>query len=74
MGCSHEIFKLVWRRPSLSGLLVKGHLSRVSRQSHISANDKGDNEMIPEAGYISSGIHLTTEKTPGISQLGDRDS
>ena len=71
MGCSHEIFKLVWRRPSLSGLLVKGHLSRVSRQSHISANDKGDNEMIPEAMHKSPGIYLTPEENHGKLQLGD---
>ena len=29
----------------LSGFLACDHLSRASRQSYLSANDKGDNEM-----------------------------
>ena len=29
------------------GSLANGHLPRVSRQSRLSANDEGDNEMIP---------------------------
>ena len=33
----------------LSGFLAKGHLPRVLRQSHLSANDNSDNEMIPES-------------------------
>jgi hypothetical protein len=30
----------------LSGFLLNGHLPRVSRQSRLSANDNGDNEMM----------------------------
>ena len=35
------------------------------------ANDKGDNEMIPEAVNIPPGICLTTEENPAKPQLGD---
>ena len=31
----------------LSGFLANAHLPLVSLQSHVSANNKGDNEMIP---------------------------
>ena len=51
--------------------LTKGHLSVVSRQSYLSANDKGDNEMIPEAVHRSV-ICLTAEENPGKPQPGDR--
>ena len=37
----------------LSGFLANDHLLRMSHQS---ANDKGDNEMIPRAVHRSSGI------------------
>ena len=50
MDCSQikKAFKLEWRcHQLLSGFLVKGYLLRVSRQSCLSASDKGDNEMIP---------------------------
>ena len=58
-----KAFKLVWRFPQLlSGFLAKGHLQRVSRQSHLSANDKGDIEAIPGNVHKSPGIYLTTEK------------
>ena len=36
------------------------------------ANDKGDNEMIPEAVHRSPGICLTAEENPRKPQLGDR--
>ena len=36
------------------------------------ANDKGDNEMIPEAVHRSPGICLTAEKNPRKPQLGNR--
>ena len=49
----------------LSAFLAKGHLLRVSRQSCPSANDKGDNEMIPVAVYRSPGICRIAEETPG---------
>ena len=51
--------------------LVKGHFPRVSRQSRLSANDKGDNEIIPGAVHRYPGIYLTAEEIPGKPQLGD---
>ena len=39
-------------------------------QSHLSANDKGDNKMIPVAVHKSPSICLTVEKNPGEPQLG----
>ena len=44
---------------------------RESRQSSLSANDKGDNEVIPGAVHRSHGIYLTDEKNPGRPQLRD---
>ena len=40
----------------------------MSRQS---ANDKGDNEMIPVAAHRSPGIYLTADEIPGKAQLRD---
>ena len=37
-----------------------------------SANDKGDNGMIPANLHRSPGICLTAEEKPGKRQLGDR--
>ena len=48
-----------WHQP-LSGFLTK--LSRVSRQSDLSANDKDDNELIWGAVHRSPGIYLTAEE------------
>ena len=45
----------------LSGFLINDHLPRVSRQSRLAANDKGNNEMIPRAVHRSPGIYLTAE-------------
>ena len=62
MDCSQKSFKLVWRfHQLLSGFLVKGHLLRVSRQSHLSVNNVG-NEMIPGAVHRSPGIYVTAEE------------
>ena len=36
------------------------------------ANDKGDNEMIPETMHRSPNICLTTEENPGKPELGDQ--
>ena len=47
--------------PSAPGLLANDHLQRVSRQSRLSGNDKGDNEIIPGAVHRSPGIYLTAE-------------
>ena len=49
---------------------VPSHFPRVSRQSHPSANYKGDNEMIPGAVY-RSGIYFTAEENAGKHQLGN---
>ena len=56
----------------LSGLLDNGHLPRVSSQSRLSANDKGDNEVKPRTVHRSHGIYLRVEENPGNYQLGDR--
>ena len=73
LGCGQKSFQLVWRcHQLLSEFLAKGHLSRLLRQPRLSANDKGDNEMIPGAVYISPDIYLTPEEDPGKPQLGDR--
>ena len=62
MGCGQKRFKLVCRcHQLLFGFLANVHLPRVSRQSRLSANDKGNNETIPEAVH-RSGIHLTAEE------------
>ena len=47
-------------------------LARVSRQSRVSLNSKGDNEMVPGAVHRSAGIYLIAEENPGKPQLGDR--
>ena len=56
-----KIFKSV--PPADSGFLAIDHLPRVSHQSRLAANDKGDNEMITRAVH-RSGIYLTVEETP----------
>ena len=56
----------------LSGFLTQGHLPRVSRQSCLSANDKGGNGMIPGAVLRATGIYLTAEENPRKLQLGDK--
>ena len=67
---AEKISKLVWLcHQLLSGLIVNGHLARVSRLSPMSANDKGD-QMIPVAVHKSPGIYLT--ENPGKPQLGYR--
>ena len=64
---------VVWRcHQLLSGFLVKGHMPRVSRQSHLSISDESFNEVVPGALHISLGICLTAEENPEKPQLGDR--
>ena len=58
--------------PVLFRFLANGPLSRVSRQSRLSVNDKGNNEMIPKSVHRSPDIYLMVEENPGKSQLGDR--
>ena len=43
----------------------------MSHQSHLLANDKGDNEVKPGAMHRFPGIYLMAEENPGKSQLGD---
>ena len=47
------------------------HLSRVSRQPRLSANDKGDNAVKPGNVHRSPRIYLLVEENPGKPQLGD---
>ena len=56
----------------MSEFLGNGRLRRVLYQSQLSANDKGANEMIPDAVHRSPHIYLTAKENPGKSQLGDR--
>ena len=51
----------------LSEFLTESHLPRVSLQS---ANDKGDDEMIPGTVHRSPGIYLTAEENLGKAQSG----
>ena len=44
----------------------------MARQSVLSANDGGDNEMTPGAVHRSPGICLRSEENPGKLQLADR--
>jgi hypothetical protein len=37
-------------------------MPQMFQQSHLSANDKGDNEMIPGAVNRSPGIYFTVEE------------
>ena len=72
VDCGLKSFKLEWRyHQFLFRFIAKGHLHRVSRQSGLLANDKGDNEMIPRAVHRSPGIYLTVKENPGKPQLGD---
>ena len=71
-GLRPERLKLVWRwQQLLSGFLAKGLLPRESPQSHLTANDMGDN-MIPGAVHRSPGICHTTVENSEKPQLGDR--
>ena len=44
--------------------LANEHLSPVSRQSRLSDNDKGNNQVKPGVMHRSHGIYLMAEKTP----------
>ena len=64
-------FVIEWRcHQFLSAFLASGHLPRVSYQSGLSGNDKGDNEGKPGSVNGSPGINLATQEKPGKSQLG----
>ena len=56
-GKKKKTFKLVWRcQQLLSGFLTNGRFSRVSRQSRLFSNEKGDNERITGAVLRAPGI------------------
>ena len=61
-----------WCHQILSGFQNKGHFSRLSRQSYLSVNIKGDNQMIPEVVNRYPGICSTAEKNTGKPHLEDR--
>ena len=54
-------------QPAPVRVSANDHLPRVSRQSRPSANDKGDNEMIPGALHRSPGIYFKAEKNPRVT-------
>ena len=65
MGCGQEKFIPMWWCHYLqSGFLANGHLLRVSRPSHLSANDKRDEDVKLRALHRSPGIYLRLKKTP----------
>ena len=61
---ANDFYARVAVPPAAIRVLANGHLPRVSRQSYLLANDKGDNEMILGAVYRSPGIYLTAEENP----------
>jgi hypothetical protein len=63
MGCGHKSLMLVWQcHQLLPEFVAKGHLSRMSCQSHLSVNGKDENEMIPGAVHRYHGICLMAEE------------
>ena len=44
----------------------------MSRQSRLSADDNGDNKLIPEAMYRFPRLYFKAEENPRKPQLGDR--
>ena len=70
MSFDQSSFKLLWwRHQLLSGFLAKDHLHQVPRQSLLSANNKGNNEMILGAVHKYPGIYLKSEEKPAKFQL-----
>ena len=64
MGCDQKCFKIAWRfHQLLSRFLVKGHLPRLSSQLRLSANDNGDNEMMPGAVHELLAFTVWLRKT-----------
>ena len=59
---SMESLDAAKKKLQCGGLLANGHMPRVSRQS-LSANGKGDNEMILGAAHRYPGIYLKAEGT-----------
>ena len=62
----NSFFASVALPPALSGFLSNYHFPRVKRQLHQSADEKGDNEMKPEAVHKHPGIYLMVDENPGI--------
>ena len=69
MGCGQYSRKLL--PPAPIRVLANDHLPRMSRQSRLLVNDKGNNEMNPRAVYRSPRIYLTAKENTGKPQLGD---
>jgi hypothetical protein len=61
----NRIFKFLPR------FLANGYLSRVSRQLHSPANDKGNNKIIPRAVHRSPGISLTAEEKLSLKTVDE---
>ena len=55
----------------LSAFLANGHLPRLSCQSSLTDNDKGDNGVKQETVHRSPCIYLTVEENPRKPQLGE---
>ena len=73
IGSSQKSVMIVWRyHQLLLRFLINCHLLQVSRESRLSANDKGDNEMKLVAVDRYPGIYLTDEENPRKHQIEDR--
>ena len=61
-----DIFSVSFSTPVLKFCCawVKSNLSRVSRQSRLSAEDNADNKMVSGAVHRSLGIYFTSEENP----------
>ena len=67
-----QLYASVAVTPAPTGILPDGHLYRVSRQSRLSIEDKGDNVVKSGAVYGFPGICFTTVENPRKPQLGNR--
>ena len=63
MDFGQNHFKLM--PPASSQVPSQRPLALISCPSRLSANDKGDNEMISGAVHRSPGVYLTAEENPG---------
>ena len=64
-------FELVWRYHHLLSRVLAKATSPECHISHVSANDKDDNEMILGAVHRSLGIYLTAVENPRKPWLRD---
>ena len=70
-AAARKLYGSVKVPPAPVRVTANSHLPRISRQSRLSTNDKGD-EIVPGAVHGYSGIYLTAEENPGKLQLEDR--